>query len=155
MGIEPYLLSAALNGAVAQRLARTICPSCATKYYPTEQVLRDAGLTHESGRPFLKGAGCQRCHDSGYQGRVGVYEVFEVTPEIRRMVHHGRPTHEIRGRMKHDGLLTLREEGVQIALAGRTNLEEILRVTQEDDEIAAAPAAPASPVGAPQRKEAA
>jgi type IV pilus assembly protein PilB len=155
MGIEPYLLSAALNGAVAQRLARTICPSCATKYYPTEQVLRDAGLTHESGRPFLKGAGCQRCHDSGYQGRVGVYEVFEVTPEIRRMVHHGRPTHEIRGRMKHDGLLTLREEGVQIALAGRTNLEEILRVTQEDDEIAAAPAAPAAPVGAPQRKEAA
>ncbi|GJQ30593.1 MAG: type IV-A pilus assembly ATPase PilB [Phycisphaerae bacterium] len=134
MGIETYLLSGALNGAVAQRLARTICPACATKYYPAEHVLRDAGLEHESGRVFRKGAGCQRCHDSGYQGRLGVYEVFEVTPEIRRMIHHGRPTHELRAKMREQGMLTLREEGVLLALDGKTNLEEILRVTQNDDE---------------------
>jgi type IV pilus assembly protein PilB len=133
MGIETYLLSSALNGAVAQRLARTICPSCATRYYPSEQVLHDAGLPHESGRPFRKGAGCQRCHDTGYQGRVGIYEVFEVTPEIRRMIHHGRPTHELRAKMREMGMLTLREEGVLLALDGKTNLEEVLRVTQNDD----------------------
>jgi len=141
MGIETYLLSGAFNGAVAQRLARTICPGCATKYYPPEQVLRDAGLEQESGKPFRKGGGCQRCHDSGYHGRVGVYEVFEVTPEIRRMVHHGRPTHELRAKMRELGMLTLREEGVLLALDGKTNLEEILRVTQNDDEQADAPAA--------------
>ncbi|MFN5944140.1 MAG: GspE/PulE family protein [Phycisphaerae bacterium] len=134
MGIEPYLLSGALNGAVAQRLARTVCQACATKYYPSEQVLADAGISHEAGRAFRKGAGCQRCHDSGFQGRTGIYEVFEVTPELRRMIHHARPTHELRGAMKKEGLLTLREEGVLVALEGRTSLEEILRVTQNDDD---------------------
>ncbi len=135
MGIETYLLSGALNGAVAQRLARTICPHCATKYYPAEHVLRDAGLIHEVGRAFRKGAGCQRCHDSGFQGRMGIYEVFEVTPEIRRMIHHARPTHELRAAMKKNGGLTLREEGVLLALDGKTSLEEVLRVTQNDDEL--------------------
>jgi len=133
MGIEPYLLSGAINGAVAQRLARTICSACATKYYPAEHVLADAGLSHEVGRPFRKGAGCQRCHDSGFQGRIGVYEVFEVTPELRRMVHAGRPTHELRAKMRELGGLTLREEGVLLALEGKTSLEEVLRVTQNDD----------------------
>jgi len=134
MGIEPYLLSGALNGAVAQRLARTICPQCATKYFPGEAVLRDAGLEDHAGKAFRKGGGCQRCHDSGFLGRLGVYEVFEVTPEIRRMVHHARPTHELRAKMKEGGLLTLREEGVLMAVEGRTSLEEVLRVTQNDDE---------------------
>ena len=90
MDIEPYLLSSALNGAVAQRLARTICPACATKYYPTEHELRDAELTDKANRAFRKGAGCQQCHDSGFQGRFGIYEVMEVTPEIRRMIHKAR-----------------------------------------------------------------
>ncbi len=135
MGIEPYLLSAAFNGAVAQRLARTICASCATKYFPTEDALRDANLLDYVGRPFRKGGGCSRCHNSGFAGRCGVYEVFEVTPELRRMIHHGRPTHELRAKMKDTGALTLREEGVLLAVDGRTSLEEILRVTQNDDEL--------------------
>jgi type IV pilus assembly protein PilB len=134
MGIEPYLLSSALNGAVAQRLARNLCPSCSTKYYPTEHVLRDAGLEKEVGRAFKKGSGCQRCHDSGFQGRTGVYEVFEVTAELRRMIHHARPTHELRAKMREQGALTLREEGVLLAMEGRTSLEEVLRVTQNDDD---------------------
>jgi len=162
MSIEPYLLSGAFNGAVAQRLARTICPGCATKYYPTEDVLRDAGLSDQVGRSFRKGSGCQRCHDSGFAGRMGVYEVLEITPELRRMVHHARPTHELREQMKKGGGLSLREEGVLLALDGKTSLEEILRVTQNDDEDTAAhgpsaSAAPApaatAPTAAPLRKE--
>lgn len=133
MGVEPYLLSSALNGAVAQRLARTICPACETKYYPSEQVLSDAGLPNETGRPFRKGAGCQQCHDSGFQGRLGVYEVMEVTPEIRRLVHRGAATHEIRDEMRRLGGISLREEGVLLALAGKTSLEEVLRVTHCED----------------------
>src|SRR5262249_35467258 len=135
MGIETYLLSGALNGAVAQRLARTICPQCATKYYPPERVLRDAGLEKEVGRAFRKGAGCQKCHDSGFAGRMGVYEVFEVTPEIRRMVHHSRPTHELRAKMKEQGGFSLRDEGVLLALAGKTSLGEVLGGTRNDGEL--------------------
>ncbi len=133
MGIEAYLLSGALQGVVAQRLARTVCPQCATKYYPGEQVLEEAGLSEMAGVAFRKGAGCQRCHDSGFLGRVGVYEVLEVTPAIRRLIHHAVPSHELREAMRRDGAKTLREEGVQIAVEGKTSLEEILRVTQNDD----------------------
>ncbi len=133
MGIEPYLLSSALNGVVAQRLARTICPACATKYYPAEHVLKDAALSDKSGRSFRKGAGCQQCHDTGFQGRLGIYEVMAVSPGIRRMVHRAAPSHEIREQFTKDGGLTLRDEGVRLALDGRTSLEEILRVTHNDD----------------------
>jgi len=134
MGIEAYLLSSALNGAVAQRLTRTICGKCATKYYPTEAVLRDAGLLEHAGRSFRKGSGCPACHDSGFQGRLGVYEVMEVTPTIRRMIHRGAATHELREQCTRENMLTLRQEGVLLALDGKTSLEEVLRVTHNDED---------------------
>lgn len=133
MGIEPYLLSSALNGVVAQRLARTICPACSTKYYPSEQELTDAGLLDRVGRPFLHGQGCPQCHDSGFKGRCGVYEVMEITPALRRMVHRGVPSHEVREAFRQGGGRTLREEGVAIALEGKSSLDEILRVTHCED----------------------
>jgi len=133
MGIENYLLSSAMNGVVAQRLARTICANCASKYFPAEHVLADAGLADQTGRPFRKGGGCRHCHDSGFKGRLGVYEVMEVSPELKRLIHHGAPTHELRAKMRQSGTLTLREEGVLLASEGRTSLEEVLRVTHIDD----------------------
>src|SRR4030095_1440032 len=81
MNIEPYLLSSAMNGAVAQRLARTVCPACAPESYPTESEPRDAELSDKGNRAFRKGTGCPQCHDMGFQGRFGIYEVMEVTPE--------------------------------------------------------------------------
>jgi type IV pilus assembly protein PilB len=165
MNIEPYLLSSALNGAVAQRLARSICQACATKYYPTEAELRDAELSDKANRAFRKGAGCQQCHDSGFQGRFGIYEVMEVTPEIRRMIHKAAPTHELRSKFRDQGGRTLREEGVLAAIEGQSSLDEVLRVTHNEDcdddqnarsaakkakaVAAPAPAAPAAPVAAP------
>jgi type II secretory ATPase GspE/PulE/Tfp pilus assembly ATPase PilB-like protein len=134
MSIESYLLSSAINGVVAQRLTRTICPHCATKYYPDENVLFDAGLSEKGGRAFRKGIGCTQCHDSGFQGRMGVYEVMEVTPEMRRMIHRGAPSHELRDKMRESGCLTLREEGVMLAIAGTTSLEEVLGVTHSEGE---------------------
>ena len=138
MGVEPYLLSSALNGAIAQRLARTVCPNCATKYYPAENVIRDAGLGEKPGRVFRKGTGCEQCHNSGYHGRIGIYEVMEVTPEIRRMVHRAAASHELREYLRQHGVLALREEGVQIALEGKSTLEEVLRVTHSEEEGGAA-----------------
>jgi type IV pilus assembly protein PilB len=163
MNVEAYLLASALIGVVAQRLARTICPSCATRYYPTEQVLADAGLPDKAGRAFRRGEGCQQCHDSGFQGRMGIYEVMEVTSAIRRGIHRAVPAHELRDILRREGWRSLRDEGVEAALAGKSTLEEILRVTQEDEEnqkplpapiIAPAPgdaptARPAHPAPAP------
>lgn len=139
MGIEPYLLSSAMNGVVAQRLARSICPACATKYYPSELELKDAGLSDRTGRSFRKGIGCQQCHDSGFQGRFGIYEVMEVTPAIRRMIHQAAPSHELREQLSKEGSRTLREEGVALALEGKSSLDEILRVTHDDQEHDDAP----------------
>lgn len=134
MGIESYLLSNALNGVVAQRLVRTICPACKIKYYPADHLLADAGLIDHVGRAFLKGSGCQQCHDTGFQGRLGIYEIMEITPPLRRMVHHAAPSHEIREKLRDNGNLLLREEGMAIALDGKTSLEEVLRVTHSRDE---------------------
>jgi len=134
MNVEPYLLSSAINGVVAQRLARTVCPNCATKYYPAENVLADAGIAEKPGRMFRKGAGCQQCHNSGFQGRIGIYEVMEITPEVRRMIHRAAPSHELREKLGRQGALTLRQEGVLIALEGRSPIEEVLRVTHSEDQ---------------------
>jgi type IV pilus assembly protein PilB len=133
MGIEPYLLSSAINGVVAQRLARTTCPNCAAKYIPTANVLEDAGLADKPGRSYRRGAGCKDCHNSGFRGRAGVYAVMEVTGDIRRLIHRAAPTHELREALRRQGVLTLREEGVLLALDGRTCLEEVLAVTHSED----------------------
>ncbi len=136
MGIEPYLLSSAINGVVAQRLVRTLCPGCVTKYYPSEQVLADAGLGDQTGLAFSKGAGCQQCHNSGFRGRSGIYEVMEVTPGVRRLIHQAAPSHELRSKLREDGVGTLRDEGVRLAMRGQSSLEEVLRATHTDDESA-------------------
>ena len=132
MNIEPYLLSSALMVVVAQRLARTVCPHCQTKYYPSGQALADADYQGVHGHAFRKGTGCQQCHNSGFKGRCGIYEVMEVTSDIRRMIHRAAPSHELRAQLRHDGFLTLREEGVCVALDNRSSLEEILRVTHSE-----------------------
>ena len=133
MGVEPYLLSSALNGVVAQRLVRTICPSCATSYYPSEHVLEDGGILSMSGRPFRKGAGCATCGHTGCKGRLGVYEFMEVTPDVRRLIYSNAAKHEIRSALARIGQLSLREEGVRAAIDHRVSLEEVLRVTKVDD----------------------
>ncbi len=133
MGIEPYLLASALNGVAAQRLARMVCPSCATKYFPSESAMRDAGLTERPTTPLKKGHGCEECHNSGFRGRLGIYVVMEITPEIRELVHVAAPTHQIRQAFGAVGGSTLRQEGVKLALEGKTTLEEVLSVTHSED----------------------
>jgi type IV pilus assembly protein PilB len=134
MGIEPYLLSGALVGVIAQRLARTVCPDCATNYFPTSAELESAGLLDKVGRPFRRGEGCRKCHDTGFRGRLGIYEVMEVFPELRRLIARGLAAHELREACRRNGLRTLRDEGIELALDGRTSLDEVLRVTHSDDE---------------------
>ena len=133
MGIESYLLSSALNGVVAQRLARTVCPACAASYMPAQTVLDDAALPEDPDQVFHKGLGCKECHNSGFQGRAGIYAVMEVTDEIRRLIHEAAPSHILQDALSSQGVLTLREEGVLLAQSGQTSLEEVLDVTHSED----------------------
>ena len=139
MGVPPYLLSAALNGVVAQRLVRTTCPHCRTRYRPDLEALEDAGLDPAADGDFTRGAGCEKCHNSGMLGRRGVYEVMAVDGVLRRGIHRGASSQELGARWTSTGGRTLRDEGVALALAGACNLEEALRVTHRDEFMDAEP----------------
>jgi len=134
MGVERYLLASAFNGVIAQRLARTICPYCRTSYYPPESALQDAGWLGDADRVFYKGEGCKQCHDSGFRGRAGIYEVLEVSEEVRLCLHRAENEEEIKTVGRKHGWRTLREEGLRLVEDGRSTLEEVLRVTHAETE---------------------
>jgi type IV pilus assembly protein PilB len=129
MGVEHYLVASALNGIIAQRLARTICPSCKTSYYPPPTVLAQAGWTDARPRAFSRGEGCLQCHDSGFRGRTGIYEVMEMDDELRSMLHVKETEQEIRRYLRIKGHEDLRQEGLRVVEEGKSTLEEVLRVT--------------------------
>jgi type IV pilus assembly protein PilB len=134
MGVERYLLASAFNGVVAQRLARTICPYCRTSYYPPDSALIDAGWEGQSSRVFYKGEGCKQCHDSGFRGRAGIYEILEVTDAVRQVVHRAEDEDEIKAIARREGWRALRDEGLLLVEQERSTLEEVLRVTHAETE---------------------
>ncbi len=130
MGIEPYLLASALNGVVAQRLARTICPACRTTYMPDRALLARAGWSEGGARQFYRGAGCKKCHDSGFKGRLGIYEVVEMDDGLYNLVHRSSDEATIKEHLvRSQSFRTLREEGLILVEQGQSTLEEVLRVT--------------------------
>jgi type IV pilus assembly protein PilB len=136
MGVEPYLLSGCLNGGIAQRLVRVICQRCAEAYTPSDELIGQAGLADRKGLNFWRGKGCPDCRGSGYSGRVGVFEVMEVDTPIRRLIHTGQGSIEIRETWLKSGGIGLRAEGIRLAVEGRTTLEEVLYATYGDDDAA-------------------
>ncbi len=134
MGIEPYLLASAFNGVVAQRLARTICPRCRTTYYPPEAALRDAGWLDRKNDVFYKGEGCKHCHDSGYRGRTGIFEILENSEAVRDCIFNGVDEAALIRVLRGQGWRPLREEGLRLVEEGKSTLEEILRVTHVESD---------------------
>ena len=133
MNVPAYLLSGALNGVVAQRLARRVCTGCATKYYPSPELLAEAGLKGKKKHSFRKGAGCQQCNGTGSRGRVGIYEMLEVTSAIRPLIHTAASGRKLREAVHKQGSKTLREEGVMLAWEGKISLESAMAVTHGED----------------------
>ncbi len=129
MGIEHYLVASAVNGILAQRLARTICPSCKTSYYPSPAVLAQAGWTDTRSRAFQKGEGCRLCHNSGFRGRTAIYEVMEIDDTIRNLIQDRAGESAIRKHLVSQGHFDLRQEGLLSVEEGNSTLEEVLRVT--------------------------
>ena len=139
MKVPAYLLASSINFIVAQRLARQNCPDCLTQYFPSERTLADAGIPEMAGVPFRRGEGCSRCHDSGHEGRVGIYETMQINGELRRLIYEDRDASTLRHAQKREGGYILREEAVLQAIEGRTSLEEALRVTRREDVSDTAP----------------
>lgn len=128
LGIAPFKISACLLGVVAQRLARRICPNCRGSFYPSPMLLDSICYRGDRDRPFARGNGCDRCYDSGYQGRVGIYEMLQVTREMRDLINRGAPVDSLRDCALREGSTTLAESAVQLAENGVTSLDEILRI---------------------------
>lgn len=128
MGIAPYKIAAALTGVVAQRLVRTICQKCKTPYYPPAEILNLINYTGDRRRQFQRGEGCEHCFDTGYRGRVGIYEFFRVTPNMRDLISKGSSLQELQAGHLAQGGTTLLQAGVQRAEEGLTSLDEVIRV---------------------------
>ncbi len=133
MGVEPFLVASSLVAIVAQRLVRQLCPHCKETYRPSDEELHDVGLDPATFTGQLwRAVGCPECNMKGYRGRMGIYELLVVSERIRAVVTGGKDAGVIRKVAIADGMRTLRDDGIQKALEGRTSLDEVMRVTQED-----------------------
>ena len=131
MGCEPFLVSASLEGILAQRLVRTICKECKTPYEPNEAILGQLGVSaHELGdKQFFTGNGCDVCGQSGYKGRRGLYELLNVTDPIRELITSRAPSVVLKQKAVELGMNTLREDGLRAIYQGATTIEEVLKYT--------------------------
>ncbi|HEX8174354.1 MAG TPA: type IV-A pilus assembly ATPase PilB [Pyrinomonadaceae bacterium] len=131
MGIEPFLVATSVNLIQAQRLIRRICKDCKTDNPLPPEALLEVGFTPEEAKQMktYKGRGCQTCNGTGYKGRVGLYEVLEVTDEIRELILIGASALELRKKAIEDGMISLRESGLHKIRGGITTLEEVVRET--------------------------
>ncbi len=130
-GVEPYLVSSSLIGVMAQRLVRRTCDNCKKEYVPSEDELRELSLEQVPDK-FYEGAGCEKCFNTGYRGRVGIFELMMITEDIREMVYRRETAGAIKKVAIASGMKTLRMDGARKAGRGLTTIAEIFRVTQSD-----------------------
>ena len=130
MGIEPFLVSSSVVAILAQRLVRVICPKCKEKYIPSQEVLKDLKLTPKVG--FYRGKGCMKCKNTGFVGRIGIYELLVINEEIKNMITAKKSANDIKKMAISLGMSTLFDDGLGKLKSGTTTVEEMLRVVEED-----------------------
>lgn len=141
LGLEPFLVASSLTAVVAQRLVRKICDRCREPGRPSDVALRALGLKAEelAGVETVVGAGCQACGHTGFRGRTGLFEIMALSPAIRELMVGRASASDLAMLARSEGLPTLRERGIQKAIAGVTTFEEVARVTHADrDRLACA-----------------
>jgi len=131
MGVEPFLIAASLEAGLAQRLVRRVCTQCKTAYVPTPELLGQLGLARENvgDRQFFYGRGCPVCSQSGYKGRMGIYEWLRMSEGVRDLVTQRAPTLAIRQKAIEQGMRTLRDDGLRAIFDGHTSIEEVIKYT--------------------------
>ncbi len=136
LGLEPFLVTATLEGIIAQRLVRRICTHCKTEFRPTEEQLMELGLMPEDvgDKTFYYGKGCDQCNNTGFRGRTGLYEIMAMNDEIRDLIMNHASTAVLREAAKRAGMHTLRENGLSAIYDGITTIEEVVRETLAAEE---------------------
>ncbi len=136
MGVERYLITSAVNAVLAQRLVRQLCRHCKTPYRPTDELLDSSGLRRFCGDDpvIYQPVGCAQCRDSGYQGRTGIHELLVLDEPMRRAILDNLDAGALQSRAMQAGMLTLYEDGLRKVAAGTTSLDELLRVTQDQND---------------------
>ena len=134
IGIKPFLVSASVRSVLAQRLVRRICPKCKEKTNPDHKLLNSLGIRSDQiiDANFMIGAGCAHCNNTGFRGRVGIFEMFNVNEELQQMIYEESSLVSIRERAKETGMRTMREDGIRKVLAGVTTPDEVLKTTVSD-----------------------
>ena len=130
MGVDPYLLSSSICAVLAQRLVRVVCKQCRETYRPQEEILMLSRFPDPDNQVFLRGAGCEHCHTTGYHGRTGIFELLVLNDEIRDLILQRPSTNQIN---ETAGVVSLREYGFDKVRYGVTTLEEVTRVTADDE----------------------
>jgi type IV pilus assembly protein PilB len=135
MGVKPFLVASAVMAIMGQRLIRRLCPECKEAYEPSDVELRGVGLSQSDlgGRTVYRPTGCDKCNGGGYKGRQGVYELLEMSSDLRDLTFNKKPTKDLRVKAISEGMTTLQKDGVRKFLGGMTTIEEILRVTHAAD----------------------
>jgi type IV pilus assembly protein PilB len=131
LGVEPFLITATVEGICAQRLVRKICTNCKTAYEPNEGQLKELGLTEEDtkGKKFYYGRGCNRCNGTGYKGRIGIFEIMTFDDEIRDLIMNRASTNVLRIAAQKKGMVLLRDNGLSAIYDGITSLDEVVKET--------------------------
>jgi type II secretory ATPase GspE/PulE/Tfp pilus assembly ATPase PilB-like protein len=131
--VEPFLISSSLAAAIAQRLVRVLCQACREAHEPTDDELREIGLSRSevTGHKVYRARGCPQCGNTGYRGRIAIFEILVVDDVIRKMITRGIDSKSIQDAAIERGMITMRMYGRQQVLAGVTSIAEILRQTEE------------------------
>ena len=134
IGIKPFLVSASVRAVLAQRLVRRNCPNCKAPDVPDERHLNSLGIrSDQSGEAtFMRGPGCEKCNSTGFRGRVGIFEIFNVNEELQTMIYEEASLVALRNKAREMGMRSMREDGIRKVIAGVTTAEEVLHATVED-----------------------
>ncbi len=134
IGVEPYLVSATLRGVISQRLIRRICPYCGEEYEPQRDEVERLNLKMQPGMKFRYGKGCQHCYNTGYSGRIAVFEIMLITPEVRELIYKNAGRKAIEQELYKTGnFVSLKDAGARLVLEGITTAYEVMRITNEND----------------------
>ena len=133
MGVEPFLISSSILAVVAQRLVRVLCADCRKKYIPNPLYLKSIGISPDpfQDQPVYKALGCENCFNTGYRGRVGIFEIMVLTERLKSLILKTFDSNRIKNEAVQQKMRTLRQDGMQKVLQGATTIEEVLRVTQK------------------------
>ncbi len=136
LGLEPFLLTATIEGVVAQRLVRTVCKKCKEPYTPKEEELMELNMTPDMvrGKSFFRGRGCENCNNSGYRGRMALFEIMTMDDEMRDLIMKQANTAVLRAHARKRGMRSLRECGMLGIYEGQTTIDEVVRETMSDED---------------------